>query len=137
MYGGVNIEILLVLVVNRSLFDFVFNVIFFMVDNNFVMFKVDMYLEDVMQDEDESDIEDVVKLFGVLKVDLMKSKYIYFGEEYWYIILFDIIEVKNYFVFYRKELENSYEQVKCSKFFMVMVLFVLLMGVILVIEVEF
>lgn len=136
MHGGANIEISPASVANRSSSDPASNATPSTVDNNSATSKVDTHLEDAMQDEDESDIEDVAKSLGVLKVDPTKSKHIYLGEEHWHTILLDITEVKNYFASHRKELENSYEQVKRSKPSTAMAPPALLMGAIPATEVE-
>lgn len=71
-------------------------------------------------DEVDSDIDqDLLKLFGVFKVDIDKGKFMYFGQELWYIILVDILEVKQYFIIYKKEFELSYECVRLLKFMIV------------------
>ncbi|KAK4229499.1 fungal-specific transcription factor domain-containing protein [Podospora fimiseda] len=78
--------------------------------------KGDRQSEDMMHDEDESDTDTrLASSLGVLKVDAAQSKHVYLGEEHWHTILLDIAEVKNYFASHKKDLENSYEQVKRSK----------------------
>jgi hypothetical protein len=72
--------------------------------------------EGAMQDDDESDIDDgLAKSLGVLKMDPVRSKHVYLGEEHWHTILSDIAEVKNYFASHKKELENSYEKIRLAK----------------------
>ncbi|KAK4197733.1 fungal-specific transcription factor domain-containing protein [Triangularia verruculosa] len=106
------------------------------VDNSSSVTKADSQLEDTVLDGDESDIDDVANSLGVLKVDPTKSKHIYLGEEHWHTILLDIAEVKNYFASHKKELENSYEQVKRSKPSTAMAPPALLIGAIPATEVE-
>ncbi|KAK3984298.1 fungal-specific transcription factor domain-containing protein [Cladorrhinum sp. PSN332] len=78
--------------------------------------KGDRQSEDMMHEDDESDIDaGLASSLGVLKVDATQSKHIYLGEEHWHTILLDIAEVKNYFASHKKDLENSYEQVRRSK----------------------
>jgi hypothetical protein len=72
--------------------------------------------EGAMQDDDESDIDDgLAKSLGVLKMDPVRSKHVYLGEEHWHTILSDIAEVKNYFASHKKDLETSYERIKSAK----------------------
>ncbi|EHK40638.1 hypothetical protein TRIATDRAFT_320951 [Trichoderma atroviride IMI 206040] len=72
--------------------------------------------EAVTMVEDDSDAEEsLVASLGVLKVDSDKGKSMYIGQEHWHTILSDITEVKNYFMFHKKELETSYERVRNSK----------------------
>jgi len=73
--------------------------------------------EGIMQDdEDESDIDEgLAKSLGVLRVDPVRAKTVYLGEEHWHSILSDIAEVKNYFASHKKDLENSYEKIKLTK----------------------
>ncbi|KAL7814139.1 N-terminal binuclear Zn cluster-containing protein [Trichoderma gracile] len=72
--------------------------------------------EGVTMVEDDSDSEDgLAASLGVLKVDPDKGKSMYIGQEHWHTLLADIAEVKNYFMFHKKELETSYERVRLSK----------------------
>ncbi|KAJ4860226.1 fungal specific transcription factor domain-containing protein [Trichoderma breve] len=72
--------------------------------------------EGVTMLEDDSDTEEgLAASLGVLKVDPDKGKSMYIGQEHWHTILSDISEVKNYFMFHKKELETSYERVRLSK----------------------
>ncbi|KAL7930832.1 fungal-specific transcription factor domain-containing protein [Trichoderma chlorosporum] len=72
--------------------------------------------EGVTMAEDDSDTEEgLAASLGVLKVDPDKGKSMYIGQEHWHSILADISEVKNYFMFHKKELETSYERVRLSK----------------------
>lgn len=66
-------------------------------------------------DEESDDDDGLTTSLGMLKVDADKGKSMYFGHEHWHSILADISDVKEYFTFHRKELENSYERVKNSK----------------------
>jgi hypothetical protein len=69
-----------------------------------------------MHDEEESDIDDgLANSLGVLRMDPVRSKHIYLGEEHWHTILMDIAEVKNYFANHKKDLEKSYERIKLAK----------------------
>ncbi|KAL2145000.1 hypothetical protein VTI28DRAFT_8229 [Corynascus sepedonium] len=69
-----------------------------------------------VHDDDESDIDDgLAKSLGVLKMDPVRSKHVYLGEEHWHTILHDIAEVKNYFVSHKKDIETSYEKIKLAK----------------------
>ncbi|KAK3301182.1 fungal-specific transcription factor domain-containing protein [Chaetomium fimeti] len=69
-----------------------------------------------MQDDDESDIDEgLAKSLGVLKMDPVRSKHVYLGEEHWHTILSDIAEVKNYFASHKKDLETSYEKIRLAK----------------------
>jgi hypothetical protein len=70
----------------------------------------------MQDDDDESDIDDsLAKSLGVLKMDPVRSKHVYLGEEHWHTILHDIAEVKNYFASHKKDLETSYERIKLAK----------------------
>lgn len=67
-------------------------------------------------DEDEEDIDDdLAASIGVLKVDADKGKSIYLGQTHWHILLSDISEVKNYFLYHKKELQNCHERVSSSQ----------------------
>ncbi|EHK16472.1 uncharacterized protein TRIVIDRAFT_214414 [Trichoderma virens Gv29-8] len=72
--------------------------------------------EGVTMVEDDSDTEEgLAASLGVLKVDPDKGKSMYIGQEHWHTLLSDISEVKNYFMYHKKELESSYERVRLSK----------------------
>lgn len=101
------------------------------------MARTEQQQEDAMEEEDESDVDDgLATSLGVLKVDPTKSKHVYLGEEHWHTILLDIAEVKNYFASHKKDLENSYEQVKRGKPTTAMAPPTLLMGATPATEVE-
>lgn len=101
------------------------------------MARTEQQQEDMMQEEDESDVDEgLATSLGVLKVDQTKSKHVYLGEEHWHTILLDIAEVKNYFASHKKDLENSYEQVKRGKPTTAMAPPTLLMGATPATEVE-
>ncbi|KAJ4394713.1 hypothetical protein N0V93_003932 [Gnomoniopsis smithogilvyi] len=71
----------------------------------------------MMEDDgDDSDVDGALaNSLGVLKVDTVRGKSMYIGQEHWHTILADISEVKNYFVNHKKDLERSYEKVLLSK----------------------
>lgn len=85
-------------------------------DSNPSSTKPEGHDDGAMLDGDESDIDDgLAKSLGVLRVDPVRSKHVYLGEEHWHTILIDIAEVKNYFSSHKKDLENSYERIKLAK----------------------
>lgn len=78
--------------------------------------KTEVHDDGTMQDEEESDIDDgLANSLGVLRVDPVRSKHVYLGEEHWHTILSDIAEVKNYFASHKKDLEKRYETIKLAK----------------------
>jgi hypothetical protein len=78
--------------------------------------KTETQDDGVMQDDDESDIDEgLANSLGVLRVDPVRMKSVYLGEEHWHTILIDIAEVKNYFASHKKDLEKSYERIKLTK----------------------
>ncbi|KAK4128261.1 hypothetical protein N657DRAFT_607448 [Parathielavia appendiculata] len=85
-------------------------------DSGSLPLKLEGHDDGAMQDDDESDIDEgLAKSLGVLKMDVVRSKHIYLGEEHWHTILLDIAEVRNYFANHKKDLEKSYERIKQTK----------------------
>jgi hypothetical protein len=63
------------------------------------------------QAEDEgSEVEQVTKSIGVMKVDNNKAFYI--PEAHWYSILAEISEVKNWFSDHKKQYDEQYKRIK-------------------------
>ncbi|KAK4101760.1 hypothetical protein N658DRAFT_566718 [Parathielavia hyrcaniae] len=85
-------------------------------DSGSVPLKLEGHDDGAMQDDDESDVDEgLAKSLGVLKMDVVRTKHVYLGEEHWHTILLDIAEVKNYFANHKKDLEKSYERIKQTK----------------------
>lgn len=63
-------------------------------------------------DADDSDTDEgLAKSLGVLKVDRDEGKSMYIGNQHWHTILAGISEVKTYFQYHKRELEQSYQSI--------------------------
>ncbi|KAF2232309.1 hypothetical protein EV356DRAFT_517607 [Viridothelium virens] len=71
----------------------------------------DMIKED--QEGEDSEVDQVAKSIGIMKVDNGKSLFI--SDAHWYTILSDIAEVKNYFAEHHKQFSEQYSKVSATK----------------------
>ncbi|ORY14548.1 fungal-specific transcription factor domain-domain-containing protein [Clohesyomyces aquaticus] len=64
-------------------------------------------------DGDESEVEQVAKSIGVMKVD--NNRAVFASEAHWYAILGEISEVKNYFHEHKKQYEEQLKRYKATR----------------------
>ncbi|KAF2807022.1 uncharacterized protein BDZ99DRAFT_90074 [Mytilinidion resinicola] len=69
-------------------------------------------IKEETEDEDESEVNQVTKSIGVMKVD--NNKAIFASEAHWYAILGEISEVKNYFSEHKKQYDDHYQKFKAE-----------------------
>ncbi|KAI9714047.1 MAG: hypothetical protein M1820_000777 [Bogoriella megaspora] len=77
---------------------------------------MDMNGEEMIREEvdgEDSEVEQVAKSMGIMKVD--NGKAIFVSDAHWYTILSDIAEVKNYFAEHQKQYQDQYSKVAARK----------------------
>ncbi|KAK4954754.1 hypothetical protein LTR66_013507 [Elasticomyces elasticus] len=74
----------------------------------------DVIKEEIEGDEgDESEVDQVAKGIGVMKVD--NGRTLFASEAHWYAILSDIAEVKNYFASHKEQYNEQMKRVQASR----------------------